>query len=253
MKKLLILVFLLLLVYQFAFAGPKEIAKDIITAYQTSDADLLKKHASGMLLPAITRKFFDDSNVVEIKSLVKDWDSEIKEVRYNGEKMMDKTIYISLVHFADCVSAEELCVVMLSSLDKKDWKAFGLGISTITKDEFYSYSTQIQDVKITEPKKSKRSYTVETASGEIVEDPSLTKLLDMIKSLDDDNFFITLSHPDGFLQAAYSEDGFYAEYSGVNGYFGADKALTLKETLELFSNYYNNIENWKGNISWEEM
>ena len=65
-------------------------------------------------------------------------------------------------------------------------------------------------------------------------------------NLDDDNFFITLSNKENFIQAAFSDGDFVVEYKENGQQFAAEKVLTKEETI----NYLKIIirkDNWKRN------
>jgi len=247
--------FVVLLSYQMIMAEEaiEQIAKDIINAYKVSDVDLLKRHASGILLPAINDNFFQDKQAKEIAVMTNDWDGTIKEIRYSSANIMNKTIISAIIYFNKCTDKEQICVVMLSSLDNSDWKALGMGITTMEKEEFEKNSLDLQSVKTVIKPVDHKGYTIEMASGEIVKDPSTAKLQELLTTLDDDNFFITLSDNEGFLQAAYSEDGFSVEYRGKDGYFGATELLSQEETSELFVNYIDGVNNWQDSVNWESL
>jgi len=255
MKKLILLMLVVLLSYQMIRAQEtlEQIAKDIINAYKISDVDLLKKHASGILLPAINEHFFEDKQAKELAVMTNDWDGTIKEIRYSSENIMNKTIISAMIYFKMCADKEQICVVMLSSLDESEWKALGMGITTIDKAEYEKNSLSLQSVKTVITPVDHKGYTIEMASGEIIKNPSTAKLQELLTTLDDDNFFITLSDNDGFLQAAYSEDGFSVEYRGMNGYFGATKLLSQEETSGLFVKYIDKVNNWQDSVSWESL
>ena len=182
MKKLILLMFVILLSYQMISAQEtlEQIAKDIINAYKISDVDLLKRHASGILLPAINEHFFEDKQAKEIAVMTNDWDGTIKEIRYSSENIMNKTIIIAIIYFNMCADKEQICVVLLSSLDNSNWKALGMGISTIEKEEFEKNSLDLQSVKKVIKPVDHKGYTIEMASGEIVKDPSTAKLQELL-------------------------------------------------------------------------
>jgi len=255
MKKILFLILVVLLSYQMIMAKEtlEQIAEDVINAYKLSDEDLLKKHASGILLPTINENFFEDKQVKELKDMASDWDGTIKEIRYSSDSIMNKTITSAMVYFKKCPDKEQIGVVMLTRMDKSEWKALGLGITKMEKVEFEKNSLDLQSVKTVSEPVNHKGYTIEMASGEIVKDPSTTKLKELLTTLDDDNFFITLSDNEGFIQAAYSEAGFSVEYRGDNGYFGAIELLSQEKTSELFVNYINKVDHWQNSIKWESL
>ncbi len=253
MKKLYVTLILVLIALQliFAISNPEEIATEIIKAYKDSDEDLLKKHASGMLIPAINETLFSDPEVIKIKTMLENWNGKIIETRYAAEEMAGKIVLSSVVYFMDCPAENGLGVVILSSVDNSDWKAIGFGITIIESSEFEKFSLQMPDPISIETKKEYKKFTIEMATGEIIKNPSIEQLEELLASLDDDNFFLSLSYEDGFIQTAYSENGFTIEYSNSDGYFVASELFDLEKVVQVFSKYMNEEKDWKTNIDWE--
>jgi hypothetical protein len=253
MKKFYVTLTLVMIVSQliFAISKPEEIANDIIKAYQNSDEDLLKKHASGILIPAINEALFSEKEVTKINTMLENWNGKIIETRYAAENMAGKIVLSSVVYFMDCPEENDLGVVMLSSVDNSDWKAIGFGITNMERSEFEKFSLQMTDPISIETKKEYKKFTIEMASGVIVKNPSIEKLEELIASLNDDNFFLSLSHDDGFIQTAYSSDGFTIEYSNSEGYFVASELYNLEKAVQVFSKYMNEEKDWITDIDWE--
>jgi hypothetical protein len=94
-------------------------------------------------------------------------------------------------------------------------------------------------------------FDVETAVGDIVSSATLEQVVEGLESLDDDNFFLTMSHDNGFVQTAVSDDDrYYVEYNdGENQYAGVE-TLTRDEVIQLFSMYYRGDSEWKDIVEW---
>jgi hypothetical protein len=266
MKKLiyflLIFVFVISTHLTFAQSDTKKIAEEVITAYKTKDADLLKKHATGMLIYVINDDFFESDDGKPLVEIAKKWDGKIKEIRYSKDNVMGKEVLLASVYFSDNPNGN-LNVVMLSSFDKSAWKAFALGITDISREEFEQGETSLEatsadkaadaetlaDSKIAA---ERAGYSIEMANGDIFESPSNEMIKEALKSLNDDNFFMTLSGKDGFIQTSTSEQGFIVQYSDGGGMFEAEEYFSLDKLEEIFIAYINQ-QDWKKMTTWVEM
>ena len=95
-----------------------------------------------------------------------------------------------------------------------------------------------------------RRYAVETADGTTIASASLEQVLEGIESLDEDNFFLILSHEGGFVQTAYSDGEYYVEYNEEGEQFAGTELLSLEDVTELFSLYYRGEEGWMDIVEW---
>ena len=260
MNKLFTLALILLAMMSFqqlkAQGSEEDAAKNIIKAYKNKDVDLLKKYATGIILYAINEDFFESGDAKPLVEIAEKWDGSIKEIRYSKGDMMGKTILMASVYFSDNPNGN-LNVVMLSSYEKSEWKAFALGISDISKSEFEQGSKEIPEeasVEETKPVKSDHSgFSIEMASGDTYEKPTTEKLKELLKSLNDDNFFLILNSKNGFLQASTSEKGYIVQYSGDNGMFEAEAYFTFDMLIDIFEAYIDNNATWKSKAKWVEM
>ncbi|MFO7829975.1 MAG: hypothetical protein R6V23_15230, partial [Bacteroidales bacterium] len=215
----LVFVFLISINQGFAQGDAETIAKEVIKAYKNKDADLLKKHASGMMMYVINDGFFDSDDGKPLVEIAQQWDGEIKEIRYEKGDVMGNEVLLASAYFSDNPNGN-LNVVILSSLDKADWKAFALGISDISRDEFEQGATSIEATSAKdapeEPEaksSTKRAgFSIEMANGDIFESPTDEQIKTSLKSLDDDNFFMILNGKDGFIQTSTSEKGFIVQF-----------------------------------------
>lgn len=254
------MVFALILISESIVAqgNPESVAKDVIKAYKTKDVDLLKKHMTGMMLYVINDGFFDSDDGKPLAEIASKWDGTIKEMRYSKGDVMGKEVLLASAYFSDNPNGN-LNVVILSSFEKADWKAFAYGITDISREEFeegskeLSGDKQVSEEIVDKPEKDGHSgFSIEMANGETYENPSTEKLIESLKSLNDDNFFLTLNSKDGFLQTSTSEKGYIVQYSNHEGMFEAEAYFTIEMLLEIFKAYIDN-GNWKEKATWVEM
>ena len=260
MKKLiyfqLIFGFLISAHLTFAQGNAEKIAKEVITAYKTKDADLLKKHATGILMYAINDNFFESDDGKPLVEIAKQWDGKIKEIRYSKGDVMGNEVLLASAYFSDNPNGN-LNVVILSSFDKSDWKAFALGITDISREEFEQgeasiEATSAQKIVDTKTATDRAGYTIEMANGDIFESPSDEKIRESLGSLNDDNFFMILNGKDGFIQTSTSEQGFIVQYSDEGGMFEAEEYFSLDKLEDIFIAYINK-QDWKEMATWVEM
>jgi len=266
MKKLiylpLIFIFFISVNLTYAQGDAETIAKEVIKAYKNKDADLLKKHATGMMVHIINDNFFESDDGKPLVDIAKQWDGKIKEIRYEKGDVMGNEVLLSSAYFSDNPNGN-LNVVILSSFDNSAWKAFALGITDISKEEFEKGKTSIEataadkTVDAETPADSKTAadrvgYSIEMANGDMFESPSDEKIKEALESLNDDNFFMTLSGKDGFIQTSTSEQGFILQYSDEGGMFEAEEYFSLDKLEDIFIVYINQ-QDWKEMATWVEM
>lgn len=250
------LVFVMLLsFYQLKAQGNAEtLAKEILKAYKTKDVELLKKHMTGIMAYVVNDSYFDSDDAKPLVTIAKAWDGDIKEIRYSKGDIMGKTITLASVYFSDNANGN-YNVVTLSSFEGSDWKAFALGISDISKDEYEQASTEIPDEKNTsesKPVNDHSEFSIEMANGDTYKKPTTEKLLELLKSLNDDNFFLILNSKDGFLQSSTSDKGYIVQYSNDEGMFEAEAYFTIEMLNDIFTAYINNAD-WKSKAKWTAM
>lgn len=257
MKKLttIICIAFTLLVFSNAIAqGDAELAsKEIIKAYKTQDLKLLKKYITGIMIYTIDDKYFESKDGKPLVDIAKSWNGDIKEIRYAMGDIMGKKVLLASAYFSDNPNGN-LNVVILSSYEKSDWKAFLYGISEATQDEFNEGSLEIPTEKsVKEQAKIDYSdFSIEMASGDTYDKVSTDKLAELLKSLNDDNFFLILNSKTGFMQASTSEKGYIIQYSNGDEMFEAESYFNLEETCDIFKLYLDG-GNWKEKAKWTEM
>ena len=258
MKKLVVLVLFSIFVSPFyctyAQGDAEKVAEEIIKAYKTEDVALLKKYVTGMMLYVINDGFFQSDDGKPLVEVAKNWDGTIKEIRYSEGDMMGKKVLLASVYFSDNPNGN-LNVVTLTSYEKSDWKAFALGISDISKEEFEQGSKEIPGTNQDASKQTvdRSEFSIEMANGDTFEKPENSKLEELLRSLNDDNFFLILNSKDGFLQASTSEQGYIVQYSDDSGMFEAEDYFTLDQLIDIFTTYIEK-GNWKEKASkWLDM
>jgi hypothetical protein len=272
MKKLVCISAFILFSTIAAFSQVENVAKEVLNAYKNKDVELLKKNAPGILKPAISESYFEDEIGQEIEKRIAGWDGTIKEVRYEIEDLVIQKMVSATAYYADA-GPDQIYTVNLSSLDNgKSWVFIGTGLGSLKKEEFERLS---KTMSVEEDKKESRTagnflaklaggdssnktsepetagnFSAELANGDIYDKISEAKMVECINSLDDDNFFITLSNEEDFIQAAFSDGDFIVEYKENGKQFSAEKVLTKDETIQLFKDYYQGKDNWKNEIVW---
>jgi len=239
----------------FAQGNAKKAAEDIITAYKDKDVALLKKYMTGIMLYAISDDFFESGDGKDLAEIAKSWDGGIKEIRYSKGDMMGKTVLLSSAYFSENPNGN-INVVIMSSYEGSEWKAFTYGIVDITKKEFEEGSKEIpKDEPVIEVKKAindHSEFSIEMANGDTFDKPTTEKLKEQLKKLNNDNFFLILNSKQGFLQASTSEKGYIVQYSDDSGMFEAEAYFTFEMLTNIFITYIDN-ENWKEKAKWIAM
>lgn len=252
LKVLLVVVSILLVNCSYAQGDAEEAAKNVIKAYKTKDAVLLKKYMTGIMVYAINDGFFEGSDGKPLVEIAENWNGEIKEIRYSEGDIMGKQVLLASAYFSDNPNGN-LNVVILSSYEKSDWKAFAFGITEINKEEFEKGSKEISAENKTEQKESDHSdYSIELANGDKFEKPTTDKMIELLKTLDDDNFYLILNSKDGYLQTSTSDKGYIVQYSDSDGMFEAEAYFTMDMLINIFTAYIDN-GNWKEKAKWLEM
>jgi hypothetical protein len=231
----------------------EQAAKEILQAYKTKDVALLKKYATGIMIHVINDGFFESKDGKPLVEIANNWDGNIKEIRYTKGDFMGKTVLLANAYFSDN-SDGSLNVVMLTSSDESEWKAFTLGIGDISKSEFEQCSEEIpsDDVNTTDVK-DYDEFSIEMANGDIFKAPNPEKLNEFLKSLNDDNFFLILNYNDIFLQASTSEKGYIVQYSDDSGMFEAEAYFTFEMLTDIFQLYIDKNTTWKEKAKWQVM
>lgn len=257
MKKIIVTSVVILFLSTLTFGQVKDVAREVLKAYQDKDPELLKKNASGFLKNAISSSYFEDEQVQDEINAADQWDGTLREVRYTSAEMMGNKVDLAMVHFADNKEAEdEIYVVTLSRADQKDWVMFAQGITSEKKAEFEAMDVTLEDaeksMKVAQSKKTMEKFSIEMANGDKFDEVSGKVLEKQLNELNSDNFFLILNKADDFLQAAYSDGGYSIQYNENGKQYQADEVLNKEKTLELFKEYLHETGNWKDITSWSE-
>ena len=92
---------------------------------------------------------------------------------------------------------------------------------------------------------------IEMASGRKVERVEEGDLLQGIDSLNDSNNFLILSGNSDYIQCAYSDGAFVAEYQDESGHYSSGDVLDNQKVKEVFAAYLAGNPVWKSMISWD--
>ena len=259
MSILIVIAIVLLPIHNlFAQGNAESIAKDVINAYKTKDVALLKKHMTGMMLYVINDDFYESDDAKPLVKVASNWNGKINETRYSKGDIMGKEVLLASVYFNDNENGN-LDVVVLSSYEKSDWKAFAYGIIDITKEEFEEGSLEIPGDQVAEEKIENKAekidfsqFSIEMANGDKYESPSIEKLTNLLKTLDDDNFFLILNSSKGFMQTSTSDKGYIVQYSENDKMQEAEEYFNMDQLIDIFTTYIKG-DNWKEKAKWVDM
>lgn len=256
--KLLLAVFSALLLSSAANAqDASKVARELISAYQNKDAAGVKKHMSPMLAATVDKKYFEDGEIMRDVKALRNWDGKIREVRYFASKFG----VMAAVRYDESPDPSK---VKLFSLIKsgKTWKHGMQGFYVLEKDKFRAYGLKEPSGKdVPAPAKAAaaagdnsplKGYSIEMADGTKAEAPSVNQLKKMLAKLDDDNFFLTLTSPDGgFMQGGYSEAGLDLQYRDSSGHFTSEAVVSPESGAEIFAAYLKGEPGWKAKCKWK--
>jgi hypothetical protein len=92
---------------------------------------------------------------------------------------------------------------------------------------------------------------IETASGFTARNVTPQQLTVNLAGLDGGNDFLILSDGEDYLQCAWSQTGFTAEYQDASGHYSSQAGLPLETIEELFSAYLARSGGWRSLVVWE--
>ncbi len=119
-------------------------AIDILVAYDARDLETLKSYASGMFANVMDDTFFD--YIDNYLDAIKNWDGEIREVRYEMQEVTFEKTYYAKAYFADDPKDnKKIYVVTLKSKDMKEWFMSSNGLQRLSKDDFAQLSATIPE------------------------------------------------------------------------------------------------------------
>ena len=98
----------------------------------------------------------------------------------------------------------------------------------------------------------KKDFTLEMASGGFFKEVSVNLITDNFNKMDDDNFFIILTHGKDFMQAAFSKKGFDMEYKKDGIQYTSQSTVSKEKTLNLLIKYFNEDASWIDDLKWDK-
>lgn len=256
--KIVLAVFSMLLLAPAANAqDASKVATELITAYREKDAEGVKRHMSPMLSATVDKKYFEDKEMLRDVEALKKWNGKIREVRYFAGKF---GVMAAVYYDEDADPAR----VRLFSLIKsgKTWKHGMQAFYVLEKEKFLSYGLKEPSGKDAAAAKKPaaaagdnspvKGYAIETADGTKADAPSVNLLKKKLAKLDDDNFFLTLTAPDGgFMQGGYSEAGLDMQYKDAAGHFTSEAVVSPETGAEMFTGYLKGEAGWKEKCGWK--
>lgn len=259
MKKTIFLgVLFLLFSFSFVYSetdhtSPKDVAIAVLNAYKAKNFKELKKYAMGMYKLVITDDFFEQDDTKESMKYLKSWDGKIKDIRYKAINAGKKKILLAFVYYADIPEKnDEIAIVRLANINNKGFYMSFLGLDTLEKADFERMNKGKNGKPVVFTLR-KKGMNIETADGTQVKNAKLEKALSLFDKLDKDNFYIILNRTKtDFMQFAYSDKGYVAEYKENGEKYEASKVLSKSEAVNLIKSYYRNDKKWKKNIQWQK-
>lgn len=237
----------------------EEVGKEILTAYKERDLEGVKRHLPPVLAMTVDKKFFRDKAIkTEIIGLRR-WDGKVREVRY----FATKAGVTASVYYDEDADPAKLRTFNLNK-SGKTWKQALGSFLVIEKDKFMSYEDKEPSIKAASRKPPaspaivqgtpqdapNKGYMIEMADGTVVKDPTMEQLQKAFEALGEENFFITLNAPDGFITASRSGGAYDVEYKDDQGQYAAIDEMSADQSLDLFSSYVKKEKNWKAKAKW---
>jgi hypothetical protein len=100
----------------------------------------------------------------------------------------------------------------------------------------------------------KNTFVVEMADGTNKINPDEDYIKSSFDNINDENNFITLGCVDGFIQAAFADNGdFVIEYKDKNGHYEATELQSKDNVITMFVKYLNKDNSYIEVCEWEEM
>ncbi|HBE88675.1 MAG TPA: hypothetical protein DDW67_06000 [Elusimicrobia bacterium] len=237
----------------------EEVGREILTAYKNKDLEGVKRHMPPVLAMTVDKKFFKDKAIKSEVIGLRRWDGKVREVRYAANKA---GVTASVYYDEDADPAK----VRIFNLNKtgKTWKQALGSFLVIEKDKFMAYDDKEPSLKTAARKAPaapaivqgapqdgpNKGYMIEMADGTVVKDPTVSQLQKAFEALGEENFFITLNAPDGFITASRSGGAYDVEYKDDQGQFAAMDEMSSEQSFDLFSAYIKREKTWKAKAKW---
>lgn len=241
----------------------EEVGREVLTAYKKKDLEGVKRHMPPVLAMTVDKKFFKDKDIKREIIGLRRWDGKVREVRY----FATKAGVTASVYYDEDADPARIRVFHLNRTGDA-WKQALGSFLVIEKEKFLAYGEKEPSAKAAaravaalpasqpaivqgEPQDPpNKGYVVEMADGTVVRDPTMAQLRKAFDALGEENFFITLNSPDGFMTASRSGGSYDLEYKDAQGQFAAIDEMSADESFELFSAYMKRERNWKGKAKW---
>lgn len=242
----------------------EEVGREILTAYKNRDIEGVKRHMPPVLAMTVNNKFFKDKAIrAEVVGLRR-WDGKVREVRY----FATKGGVTAAVYYDEDADPAKIRVFHLNKAGDT-WKQALASFLVVEKDKFAAYgdkepsakaaaravapapaASQPAIVQGTPQDAPNRGYTIEMADGTVVKDPTVAQLQKAFGALGEENFFITLNSPDGFMTASRAGAAYDVEYKDEQGQFAAIDEMNAEKAFDLFGAYMRREKAWKSRAKW---
>jgi hypothetical protein len=240
----------------------EEVGREILTAYKNRDIEGVKRHMPPVLSMTVDKKFFKDKAIKSEVIGLRRWDGKVREVRY----FVTKAGVTASVYYDEDADPSRIRTFNLNK-SGKTWKQALGSFLVIEKDKFSAYGEKEPSAKAAARKapaapsapaivqgapqdSPNRGYMIEMADGTAMKDPTIAQLQKAFESLGEENFFITLNAPDGFITASRSGGAYDVEYKDEQGQFAAIDEMSAEQSLDLFSAYMKREKTWKSKARW---
>lgn len=228
-----------------------QVGREILAAYQHKDAAALKKNMSPMLAAAVGKKFFEGKSVAREVEALKSWDGKVREVRYYSNKFGR----MAAVHYADAPDGRFKVFQLIKG--PAGWKHGMEGFSTVDQAKFMSYAAgedgKAAAAAAADESAPNKGYALEMADGYKADAPSAEKVKELLGRLTEDNFFLTVTGPAGFMQAAYSGKGVELQYKDAAGQYSCGAVIRAAEAAEMLKSYVTGGKAWRTLCKWKPL
>lgn len=239
----------------------EQVGREIIAAYQKKDAAGIKKHMSPMLAAMVDKTFFEDKEIAAEVAALQKWNGKVRDVRYYANKFG----VMAAVYYDEAPGADKVRVFELIK-GAGAWKHGMRGFSLMEKKKFLGYEKSEASVKPLPADKKEgaaqgkkpagdsapnKGYSLETANGNKVDAPSAVQVRNLLARLSDDNFFLTLNGPSGFMQAGYTAKGLDMQYKDSYGHFAGEAPVPAETAAAMFKAYLTGDKAWKSQCAWK--
>ncbi|KAF0126977.1 MAG: hypothetical protein FD189_742 [Elusimicrobia bacterium] len=238
----------------------EEVGREILTAYKNRDLEGVKRHLPPVLAMTVDKTFFKDKAIKSEVVGLRRWDGKVREVRYFATKA---GVTASVYYDEDADPAK----VRTFNLNKagNTWKQALGSFLVLEKEKFAAYEGKEPPVRAAARKtpaaapaivqgapqdSPNKGYVIEMADGTVVKDPTVSQLQKAFEALGEENFFITLNAPDGFITASRSGAAYDIEYKDEQGQFAAIDEMSADQAMDLFSAYIKREKTWKAKAKW---